>query len=111
METQAEEIAKSLGYKTHARMIWSKDGMGIPAAFTIRYSHEYLLYMYRGKLIPIAKNERGKIADVFVEKPHRHSEKPEVSFEIIERLYPNLSKLELYARKERSNWDCWGNEV
>lgn len=108
---QAEEIAKSLGYKTHARMIWSKGGMGIPAAFTVRYSHEYLLFMYKGKLIPIEKSERGKIADVFVEKPRKHSQKPEISYEIIERLYPNLTKLEMYARRERDGWDCWGNEV
>lgn len=85
--------------------------MGIPAAFTIRYSHEYLLYMYRGKFIPIEKTERGKIADVFIEKPRKHSQKPEISYQIIERLYPNLSKLEMYARQERKGWDCWGNEV
>ena len=42
---EAEEIAKKLNYKLHARMIWNKV-TGIPAAFTIRYGHEYLLYMY-----------------------------------------------------------------
>ena len=107
---EAEEIAKSLGYKLHARMIWNKV-TGIPAAFTVRYGHEYLLYMYKGKLIPVAKEERGKIHTVFTEKVKRHSKKPETSYDIIERLYPDLSKLELYARQERDGWDCWGNEV
>ena len=107
---EAQHIAESLGYKLHARMVWNKV-TGIPAAFTVRYGHEYLLYMYKGKLPPIAIAERGKIHTVFVEKARRHSQKPDVSYEIMERLYPNASKLELYARLERNGWDCWGNEV
>ena len=63
---EAENIAKSLGYKLHARMIWNKV-TGIPAAFTVRFGHEYLLYMYKGNLIPIAPNERGEIHTVFTE--------------------------------------------
>lgn len=106
----AEQLVKELGYKTHARMIWNKI-TGIPSSFTIRYGHEYLLYCYKGKLTPVAKNERGKIHTVFTEKAKRHSQKPEVSYEIINRLYPNLRKLELYARTEREGYDCWGNEV
>ena len=107
---EAEQIAKDLGYKLHARMIWNKVN-GIPAAFTIRYGHEYLLYMYKGKLIPVAKNERGKIHTVFTELVTKHSKKPEISYQIMERLYPDLQKLEMYARRERQGWDCWGNEV
>lgn len=107
---EAQQIAESLGYKLHARMIWNKV-TGIPAAFTIRYGHEYLLYMYRGKLIPVDSSERGRIHSVFTEKVQRHSQKPEISYEIINRLYPNLRKLELYARQERDGYDCWGNEV
>ena len=91
-------------------MIWNKV-TGIPAAFTVRYGHEYLLYMYKGKLTPVATEERGKIHTVFTEQVKRHSQKPEISYEIIRRLYPDLKKLELYARQERSDFDVWGNEV
>ena len=107
---EAEDIARRLGYKLHARMIWNKV-TGIPAAFTIRYGHEYLLYMYRGKLLPIAKEERGKIHSVFTEKVKRHSQKPEISYELITRLYPEARKLEMYARTERDGWDAFGNEL
>ncbi|MBQ8693155.1 MAG: hypothetical protein IJ520_08430 [Synergistaceae bacterium] len=106
----AEMLAKSFGYKLHARMIWNKVN-GIPAAFTIRFGHEYMLYLYRGKLIPVAKAERGKIHSVFTEQVKRHSQKPEIAFEIIDRLYPSLRKLELYARSQRTGYDCWGNEI
>lgn len=107
---EAQKIAEELGYKLHARMIWDKV-TGIPAAFTVRYGHEYLLYMYKGKLTPVATEERGKIHTVFREQVKRHSQKPELSFEIINRLYPSVRKLELYARTERDGYDCWGNEV
>ena len=81
----AERIAKEIGFKLHARMIWNKLN-GIPAAFTIRFGHEYLLYMYKGKFTPVATEERGKIHSVFEEKVKRHSQKPEIAYEIIERL-------------------------
>ena len=101
---EAQKIAEDLGYKLHARMIWNKV-TGIPAAFTIRYGHEYLLYMYRGKLLPVALNERGKIHSVFTEQVKRHSQKPEIAYQIIERLYPDTNKLELFARNKRQNRD------
>lgn len=107
---EAQHIAESLGYKLHARMIWDKV-TGIPAAFTVRYCHEYLLYMYKGKLTPIAIEERGKIRDVFTEQVTKHSKKPEMAYQIIERLYPSLTKLEMYARSQRKGWDSFGNEL
>jgi len=115
---EAEQLAKSLGYKLHARMIWNKV-TGIPAAFTVRYGHEYLLYMYSGKLLPIAKAERGKIHTVFTEQVKKHSQKPLIARQIINRLYPNATKLEMYARIKKEiiqdpaldGWDFWGNEV
>ena len=107
---EAQQIAESLGYKLHARMIWDKV-TGIPAAFTVRYGHEYLLYMYKGKLTPVAKDEKGKIHTVFRERVTKHSKKPDIAYEIIERLYPDLKKLEMYARETRNGWDSFGNEV
>jgi N6-adenosine-specific RNA methylase IME4 len=107
---EAQSIAEQCGYRLHARMIWNKV-TGIPCAFTIRYGHEYLLYMYRGKLRKVADNERGKIHSVFTERVKRHSQKPQIAYEIIERLYPDTNKLELFARTKTPGWDVWGNEV
>jgi N6-adenosine-specific RNA methylase IME4 len=107
---EAQQMAEELGYKLHARMIWDKIN-GIPAAFTVRYGHEYLLYMYKGKMIPVAKDERGKIHTVFRERVRRHSQKPEIAYDILNRLYPTARKIEIYARRHRDGFDCWGNEV
>ena len=111
---EAEQMAKGLGYKLHARMVWNKV-TGIPAAFTIRFGHEYLLWFYQGKLLPIAKEQRGKWHSVLTEQVKRHSQKPEIVYQFIESIYPNTPKLELFARNKRltltENWDSWGNEV
>lgn len=107
---ETEEMAADIGYKLHARLIWDKV-TGIPASFTIRYAHEYLLYLYKGKFTRVATEYRGKYSDVFREKVTKHSKKPMIAYEIIENLYPDLTKLEMYARNTREGWDSFGNEV
>ena len=107
---ESEQMMLDMGYKLHARMIWNKV-TGIPAAFTIRYGHEYLLYCYHGKLLPVATDERGKIHSVFTEQVKGHSQKPDISYRIIERLYPEQKKLELFSRRKRDGWNAWGNQV
>ena len=107
---EAQRLAENIIYKLHARLVWNKV-TGIPASFDIRFGHEYLLWLYKGKLQPAATDERGKIHSVFTEQVKNHSRKPEIAYQIIERLYPNTQKLELFARKRRDGWDCWGNEV
>jgi N6-adenosine-specific RNA methylase IME4 len=40
-----------------------------------------------------------------------HSRKPEQVYEAIEAMYPNLPRLELFARNPREGWKQWGNQV
>ncbi len=30
---------------------------------------------------------------------------------MIESMFPDCKKLEMFARNEREGWDCWGDEV
>src|SRR4051812_25378993 len=53
----AEEEMGRRGYRLHARMIWDK-GNGVAPAFTVRYSHEYLLWFYKPSLLPIDSGKR-----------------------------------------------------
>jgi N6-adenosine-specific RNA methylase IME4 len=49
---------------------------------------------------------------VYRERRGKHSAKPEYYRDLIERMYPDLSRIELFARQaDRENWDVWGNEV
>ena len=107
----AESMAERLGYKRHARLIWDK-GNGVAPAFTVRFSHEYLLWMYRGKFNPVAENIRGKLTTVIRENSTKHSRKPIAAYELIEKLYPaEATRIELYARANRIGWEAWGNEL
>ena len=40
-----------------------------------------------------------------------HSRKPEQFFELVEKLCPDMTKLEMFARSSRVGWDCWGDEA
>jgi N6-adenosine-specific RNA methylase IME4 len=40
-----------------------------------------------------------------------HSRKPDEAYEMIERMYPDLPKIELFARQARLGWAAWGNEI
>ncbi len=107
---EAQKIGEELGYKLHDRIIWDKEN-GTAPAFTIRFSKEYLLWMYKKPMLKVAQEVRGKFTDVIREKATRHSKKPIKAYELIEALYPNKSKIELFARYERGGWDNWGNEL
>jgi N6-adenosine-specific RNA methylase IME4 len=41
----------------------------------------------------------------------KHSAKPDAFAEMIERTFPNLSRLEMFARRQRPGWTCWGAEA
>ena len=103
-------MIKRLGYKLHMQLIWSKLNGPCPA-FTLKFSHEYLLFCYFGKFTPINLNYRGKFTSVFVEKSIKHSKKPEFSYQMICNLYPSLKKLELFSREKRQGFDHWGNQI
>lgn len=107
---EAQKIAEELGYKLHARFIWDKEN-GIAPAFTVRFAHEYLLWMYKSPMLKIDEKVKGKFTTILREKSTKHSKKPICAYELIESLYPNAKKIEMFARNKRKGWDVWGNEV
>ena len=108
---ESEQMMKELGYELHARMIWDKEN-GIAPAFTVRFSHEYLLWFYKkGNILMPCEDMRGKYTTVLREPSSKHSKKPVCAYEMIENMFPNATKLEMFARQTRDGWDCWGNEV
>jgi len=67
-----------------------------------------LLFGYKDKCIfPL---ERYKPTAVITSIPKRHSQKPDVFYDLIESISPE-PRIELFSRSRRFNWDCWGNEV
>lgn len=108
---ETEQMMKELGYTLHARMIWDKEN-GIAPAFTVRFSHEYLLWFYKkGNMLMPIKNQRGVWPTVFREQSTIHSKKPNIAREMLDKMFPEANKLELFAREQVEGWDCWGNEI
>ncbi|OAF05444.1 hypothetical protein AYJ54_00630 [Bradyrhizobium centrolobii] len=92
-------------YKSHC--IWAKDRIG--TGYWFRNQHEILLVGTRGNVPAPAM---GTQVESLVDAPvGRHSEKPEKFYQLIERYFPSLPKIELNARAARPGWDAWGYEA
>ena len=61
-----------------------------------------------GRPLPLA--DESICQTVFAPK-QEHSRKPEEVQERIERMYPTATKLEMFARRRRTGWTAWGDEV
>ena len=109
--TATEKFMDDLGFTLHARIIWDKCN-GIAPAFTLRFTHEYLLWFYKkGHMLMPDKSVRGVFTTVIREPSTVHSHKPKAAYEMIDKMFPYYKKLELFARNEKAGWDCWGNQV
>lgn len=103
----AIELIKHWGFEYKNNFAWVKDKVGL--GVYNRGQHELLLVARKGG-IPVPPPQ-GRTPSVVQAARLEHSEKPTEFYEIIERAYPELPKIELFARKDRTGWASWGNEV
>jgi N6-adenosine-specific RNA methylase IME4 len=97
--------AWGLEYKFYSG--WDKeiDGTG----YWVLSRLELIIVGTKGNIPAPAPGE--KFPQLFRVKRGDHSKKPDEVYEAIERLFPNLVKLEMFARKPRPGWLTWGNEA
>jgi len=74
-------------------------------------------FWFRGQVEVCMMGIKGKIRAFRCQKPNfiqakvsQHSEKPEEIYNLIEEVSPE-PRIELFARRRRPGWNCWGNEV
>ena len=99
------EVMQAWGFKYLAPITWVK-----PSGTGNYFIHrtQTLLFGYKDKcLFPLA---RYKPTVVNTSIPKRHSQKPDVFYDLIESISPE-PRVELFSRAKRFGWDCWGNEV
>ncbi len=104
---EALQVIKAWGFSYKASFVWDKVAHNFGHYNSVR--HEFLLIGTRGSCLP----ESDKLIDsVQTIEREQHSGKPAQFRDIIDRLYPNGARLELFARGELpTHWRRWGSEV
>ena len=104
---EALQVMEAWGYEYRTCVVWVKDQIGM--GYYVRQKHELLLIGKRGNLpMPLPEN---RPESVIMAPRGAHSAKPVEAYELIERMYPGHSKLELFSREAREGWTAWGSEL
>jgi N6-adenosine-specific RNA methylase IME4/predicted transcriptional regulator len=98
------DIVKAWGFEFKSSFVWVKPQLGIGNYW--RLAHEILILGVRGRSEFLDRAQRSWLEA----ERTKHSEKPEVIRQIIEKVSPG-PRLELFARKITPGWYCWGNEI
>ena len=104
---EALDVMQAWGYEYRTHAVWDKVAIGL--GFWFRGQHELLLVGVKGKYK--TPDESARVSSVFREKRTKHSRKPECVYEALEKMFPNATRVELFARQAREGWTSWGNEV
>ena len=98
------EVIQAWGFKYKAQFIWDKIKHNVGHYNSVR--HELLQICIRGSC-PIQEKKLFDSVQT-IERSGKHSQKPEQFRKIIETLYPEGKKIELFARAASDGWDIYG---
>jgi N6-adenosine-specific RNA methylase IME4 len=103
---EAFEVLAAWGFQYVSNFVWVKDKFGL--GYWVRNQHELLLIATCGDMpCPLPADRPPSV----INAPRReHSRKPDEAYELIERMYPELPKIEPFARAAREGWAAWGNQ-
>ncbi|HTU93538.1 MAG TPA: MT-A70 family methyltransferase [Gemmataceae bacterium] len=106
-------ILYAWGFTYKTNLVWYKirkdggpDGRGV--GFYFRNVTELLLFGVKGKLR--TKQAGRKQVNILLSRKQEHSWKPEEQYDIIEACSPG-PYIELFARRRRAGWTCWGDQA
>lgn len=103
----AFEVLKAWGFKYCQTLTWCKTPRGKGQGGVYCPTNEFLILGRKGKM---PKVKRIDTTWWNVKRTNKHSKKPEFFQDLIETV-SDAPRLEMFARRERENWDVWGNEV
>ena len=101
-------VIEAWGFKYKASIVWDKDSHNVGHYVSVR--HELLLICTRGscprdcsELLPSVVKHK---------KSRTHSEKPEVFRQMIDQMYSDGPRIELFRRGDApGGWSTWGNQA
>lgn len=104
---EALQVVGAWGFKFKTSAIWDKDFSGQGTYF--RQGHEVLMIATKGSVPEVPYDSRP--SSVLKFKRREHSRKPDEIYQIIDGMYPELNKIELFCRGvPAQGWTGWGNE-
>lgn len=101
------QIIRAWGFKYKTSFVWDKIKHNMGHYNSVR--HEFLLVCTRGSCTPDVKKLFDSVQSI--ERTDKHSQKPAEFREIIDTIYPNGERIELFAREPAIGWSAWGNEA
>ena len=103
----ALQVIKAWGFTCKTSAVWDKGVAGQGAYF--RQSHEVLMIAIKGNVPEVPFSARPM--SVLKYPRLEHSRKPPELYAVIDAMYPELSKVELFCRGDAApGWAGWGNE-
>lgn len=99
------ELIAAWGFEYKTSMVWDKVAHNVGNYVSVR--HEFLLICTRGTPPKVPK----LVDSVYTEERTEHSRKPKFFRDLIDELYPNGNRIEMFAREKPDGWEVWGNEV
>ena len=104
---EALQVVLSWGFTYKTNLVWVKDKIG--NGYWVRGQHELLLIATRGNPSPPEPAKRP--SSVFHSKRRKHSQKPDSIRDLIGRMRPGATCVELFARQTAPGWAVWGAEA
>ena len=105
------KVMAAWGFDYSSNWIWHKIGPRLNCGGgTATVHHELLLVGKRGAGLTIV-DKKARESSVFSAPVEGHSAKPLVVHERLEKLYPKVSRIELFSRAQRTGWTMFGNQV
>lgn len=101
------QVLDSWGFTYRTCAVWDKQKIGM--GYYFRQQHELLLVATTGS--PPTPLPANRPASVFSFERGEHSAKPLEVYELIEEMYPEFDKIELFCRSARDGWGAWGNQA
>lgn len=105
IDGSAARVLREWDFEPKALLTWKKDRMG--AGRYLRNITEHVILAVRGK--PMIEGESQ--INFLEAKSREHSRKPDEFFDLVERVCPSLSRLEMFSREPRKGWTTSGAEA
>jgi len=100
------QVIRAWGFEYKTSMVWDKVAHNVGNYVSVR--HEFLLIATRGTAPKVPR----LVDSVYEEERTEHSRKPAYFRQLIDELYPEGKRVELFARGSLPDgWDAWGNEA